>query len=269
MLIQKAIQRCTISVVLIIIILAIACDQDDKPTSPASDKVRVTGTISSWTCRSVEYPSPSADFRYAVDGQAAAKVAFVDSLGHHDSCLTDDSSKYVIYVRPGTYDIILETGHSFPDTLTGVAVTHDTAVNLSFRIGWLDADSIQFGILFDPPSDSIGEASERAYLMFLNDRVGNMLEIDSATRRSNIYDYGPPVMYVSYNLTINSNYRMWEVLMACYPVLEEYQSFFPEYVDLYPRVFICMDGQPNGRADQWQDQRLDRFSRIEIATGSR
>lgn len=221
-------------------VICLSCSGDRAPVDPVENVVRVSGTIRSWVCRNGFNPQPSLDRLYVRDWRGSAELTFVDSLGRQDSCFADDSSEYKIELTPGRYDLVLETDHNYPETLFAVAVAKDTVLDWEIDVWWYDGDSLTFRIVYDLVSDSLGETAERAYLMFLNDRIGNMLEIESARRAVYWPDHDPNSYSPGYAMAVRPGFRIWQVIEAANDVLDEYGSFFPEHTSLYAHGVLCL-----------------------------
>lgn len=225
---------------LLIGFFCLSCSGDRGPVDPVEDVVQVSGTIRSWVCRNGFNPQPSLDRLYVRDWRGSATIVSIDSLGQHDSCFADDSSEYQIELAPGTYDLVLETDHNYPETLFAVTMGKDTIIDWEIDVWWYDSDSLTFRIAYELASDSLGETAERAYLMFLNDRIGNMLEIESARREVYWPDNDPNFYSPGYALSVRPGFRLWQAFEAAKDVLDEYKSFFPEHTSLYAHAVVCL-----------------------------
>lgn len=222
-------------------ILLFSCSEDTGVVCPDNDglihNVNVSGTVFAYYCS--PYNGYNGSTRYSVATGLKATIKFL-RLGDFSYIFqTDDSSRYDILVDTGTYDIILETGHVIPDTIFGVSIDGDTAIDFEFYYMFLNPDSISLEYYYRPAQDSLGDSIEQHYLRWLNGLLDNVIDLDNSTRSTH-YSSLLGSYSVVYRAGFNSNCYAWQIMLAANSVLAAYESEFPEDLDVHVDDVWCL-----------------------------
>ncbi|MEW6051893.1 MAG: hypothetical protein AB1644_12640 [Candidatus Zixiibacteriota bacterium] len=218
-----------------------SCSDDDQPIKPEVLN-SVTGQVVAWRCELRDpVNNPPGGYPYASLTERRALLTFVDSSGKSDSCLTDDSSWFEIQLPSGLYSLIVETDFTYPDTVQEVRVTHDIVFDVDVWWQWVFADTLLAVFPYRNPDDSLGELVERAYLQFLQDRVGDVIHQSAAPRRMRvIFPDTNEWLYVYYSIPLAPEIRMWHVYDEVRQILQDYASFFPNGFRADPGFATCL-----------------------------
>ncbi len=199
--------------------------------------VEVSGTVYAYYCGWFEGYNGST--RYTVATGEKATIKFL-RLGDYSYIFeTDDSSDYKMLIDTGTYDIIVEIGHSFPDTAENVYIANDTTIDFEFIYATLIPDTLSLEFYYNPAADSLGEEVETNHLNSLNGRLGNVLDIENCTRTAH-YSQILGSYHVYYYTAFDTSYYFWQVVEAANNILAIYESVYPEELDVHFFAIYCL-----------------------------
>ena len=231
----------TLLVVGLFALLMLSCSSDKGTDSPSN--VQVSGQVLAYVCGG-NLGVPEDDhywdtLPYSTKTGLPAEIEFTSDAGAVTNLETDDLSEFELSLPTGLYTIRIETDHTRPDYFDSVALTADTMMNLLIRYDYASTDYIYLAFCYEGTGyGPLTPEAERAFLDQLNDTVGGMLLLDDAWR--------VPANCVIYQVPINRDYRMWEVVKAVayqlmvarpHPALN---MFVPSY-GFCPEDFIIMD----------------------------
>jgi len=201
------------------------------------NKIELSGEVLAYYCY---YETWGRDERYSVNTGKPAKVSFVSQSGDMCSINTDDSSGYNIFLDSGIYNIIVETGHSYPDTLFDVSVQKDTAINLSISYAWLVDDTAWINFKYENVLDTMGKASEVEVLKKLNYLEGGGFQEIFDIREVKTYSFiDGTFTYVIYSIPVNPDRYLWEVYERSYRLLQTTELGFPAGMGIGLSWYIC------------------------------
>ncbi len=178
-----------------------------------------------------------------------AKITFYNDRGNYWGGQTDDSSLYGLKIPEGTYRAIIETPHSWPDTIANIVVNRDTVVDFCLKLDWQSPDTIsaRFTYLGPPDSlgrdtDSLGRDSELVLVNFLQEHLRDLIDSRHAERvvinLSGGSLKGP--CEVLYRMPIG-HYPMWYVYQQAEMVVADHRAQFPQYFGVSPDNLLCFD----------------------------
>ncbi len=193
-------------------------------------------------CGSGWDPNPEYETRYSVVTGKEAMVSFVAQSGNMCSISTDDSSGYSIFLDSGIYNIIVETGHSYPDTLLNVPIQKDTAINLSIEFAWLVDDTVWINFRYENVIDTIGMSGEIYDLKKLNYLIGGGFQEVFDIREVKTYDFiDDTITYVIYSIPVNPDRYLWEVFERSFKLMQTPDIGFPAGMSIWYAAYICQD----------------------------
>ncbi len=180
-----------------------------------------------------------------------ASITFENDRGYSWGGRTDDSSLYGLKMPTGTYRAIIESPHSWPDTITDIHVGRDTSIDFCFRIAWQSPDTIsaRFTYLGPPDSlgrdtDSLGRDSELVFINILQEHLRDLIDSRHAERVVRNLSGGTlkGPCEVLYRMPIG-DYPMWYVYQQAVMLLAEHQALFPQLFEVRPDILWCLDYQ--------------------------
>lgn len=216
-----------------IFLIGLACDESNLlVTSDAP--VRVSGIVEARQCVSFTPIEP-----YAIEYQHYATLRFVRSDGTIFSIRTDDSSMFAVSVDTGTYSVILESGHTFPDTLRDIRLVRDTVLDFLLTIDYLSADTINLQFSYSITGDSLGRAAELQFLSILNVRLGDALQLDGANRVVTELSIIGRVV-VNYRTPVREGLQIWSVSQSIRYLTDNGIVTEPAKFSAGPDYFPCL-----------------------------
>lgn len=207
------------------------------------DTIKLSGLILACYCDPCGtgwYPNPEYETRYSVATGKVAKVSFVALSGNMCTVNTDDSSTYSIFLDSGTYKIIVETGHTFPDTFKNVSVTKDSELNLAIAYDWLVGDTIWINFRYENDLDTIGMSAEVNEIKELNYLIGGGIQEVFNIREVKTYNFiNDTITYVIYSIPINPDRFLWEVYERSFRLLNTPNQGFPDGMGIGLSWYAC------------------------------
>lgn len=238
--------KLTILIAVLLLSLLLPNCSDDKSTSPKStpdNRIEITGQVYLYRCWSkddVQNNPPGRDYRYSYRTGETARVSFVDTTSGSATVSICDSTGFTVRLDSGLYDIIVETGSSYPDTLFAVPVTAPDTLSLDIFADWEPSSRFYAHFSYHPPADSLGEAAEREWLQTVAQTLGdNLLDVKSAVR-DEVFIIGDWSASVQYMIRPTDHLSTWKVvarIQECDTILD---SLVPAYrFGIGPGLILC------------------------------
>lgn len=256
----------TAAVILLAAIPLNTCTEERHINRSIADPVHVHGTVRAWRCGIGDWvnnsPLEPDWLRFSVRTGEPASVTFIQDNGPRRTVETDESSDFDLHLSQGSYEIVVETGYSYPpDSIDNVHLdAGDTTIVLDIVYDVMDPLNILCAFNYDSGEDTLGIGLEWGIIQELNQRsyaggnpvpVFNLGQVDPSGARTVYKSEFSPQIYVSYQLPINREYdgtRTWSVMGATeflHAIIRNDDThFFPDNFSLSPHgVYICMAQQ--------------------------
>ena len=226
---------------LVLVFVITGCSDDGNPVG-VSGANHVTGQVMIYLCTLWEddFNNWGWDHRYTVTTGEKAEVRLVFPNGQSRQILTDDSSAFLYVLDSGTYDIIVQTPHSYPDTFSNVEIATDTTLKLKILFDYLETDHLTFYYRYNSGLDSLGERLERHYLEKIDQSIGNDLRLDLAKRTIDTV-YMSDIYYIKYRIPTTRPRYLWMTYEKARWLLERESCEFPETLKLNYLGYICFN----------------------------
>ncbi len=206
----------------------------------SDNKIELTGEVLAYYCYG-EYRVPSYDKRYSVNTGRPAVVSFVSESGGIQSTTTDDSSSFRMFVDSGMYDVIVETGHTFPDTFPDVLITKDTILEFTIYFNWFNDDTVWVYFVYSSPNDTLGLAVEVEHIKRLNYLIGGDFKEIFESREVIIYDFPfDTSVYVRYGMPVVQGAYVFDVSERSYILLKTPELGFPVGMFVEISFYACL-----------------------------
>ena len=229
--------------------------QDKTITTPCPADCRVTevkGSVLAWKCRVGDIlNNRSRDLRFTIATGEPANIIFIRENGFQSRFQTDDSSSFLRLVTPGTYDIAVETGFTWPaDTFHSVYIDKDTTLTLSIVYGVLNSNDVNIQFQYNQPSDSLGATAEWDLILELSTRIGWPFLISPwrdfpADRRKVMEPVFPGApWWVTYKMTIKREAGLNVIVVtsdAVNALENDTTGTFPRKMYASCGYYICLD----------------------------
>lgn len=223
----------------VILLSGIACNDNRSPFSndPPKDanSVEINGLVESIVCFDLNLPIDSQVSPYAISFKQSASLRFIKNNGTSFSFTTNDSSLFTASIDTGIYSIVIESGHTFPDTLPNIRLVNDTIMDILIQIDYLSSDSINLYFSYDKFSDTLGQESELQFLESLNGQLNNALILTDMKRK----DYPWPA--INYRVSIRDGIPVWAVSEAIRKLMEILVTPPNMTLSADPDFFACLD----------------------------
>lgn len=201
------------------------------------NKIELSGEVLAYFC---DYETWGRDERYSVATGKPAVVSFVSESGIIQSTTTDDSSSFMMFLDSGKFDVIVETGHSFPYTFPDVLISKDSILELAIPYGWYDDDTVWVNFAYSSPNDTLGLAVEVEHIKRLNYLIGgDFIEVFDS-RQVVVYDF--PMYYqahVQYAMPVVSGAYVFDVSERSYILMKTPELGFPAGMSCWISTYIC------------------------------
>jgi len=222
----------------------VSCSGDDPVSSIAGD-TRITGQVRAYICEINDdsyyyYGENYYKTYYSLVTGREATVKFIDPGEGVYTVETDDSSRFMAMLDSGTYNIVVEIWHAWPDTFYYVSIPGDTFMDLQILYDYLSLGSLDLYFRYEPASDSLGEYMERYYLDRLSLKTGNLLYVDRAIKTPGISNR-PEYWYHYYKVPVDPSRPLWMIYDEIKQELDDPMNGFPEEMRLSYLGYYCFN----------------------------
>lgn len=226
--------------ILIASLIFLACD-DKKPFNQI-DTVFVSGAVLA-DYHFQDHNPPLNSIYYSQQTGRKAYVAFTDSLDVEYGLLTNSQSQYNLNLRPGVYNIKVETDHSYPRYFEDVSITGDTTIKLETKYDFYIIDSVIIDFYYGNDLTSIGpiftEDAEIEYLEELNELVGNRLQLNDYLRvDSDTMITMNGAVYHQYRIPLVEGVRTYDAYSRVQMVIRSGLHEFPSQMKLSYQTYL-------------------------------
>lgn len=216
----------------------LSCADETVKSSQSRPSVRVTGEVLAWYCGVRDGWNPTPEPRYTVATGEPALVKFIRTDGLTVEVKTDESSSLNASIEKGSYMLVLQIGHAYPDTLPSVTITGDTTIELNAVYDFLASDTIDLSFYYRSTADSLGEAEEYMWLERLANEMEPSLVLSNALRRVDSNQWVSWVV-VHYRVPLAPDFLAWEVCEQAKTTVSQLGDF-PDNFHIRLDSYICL-----------------------------
>lgn len=222
--------------------LVFICSCDDKKPTNSIFTINASGYITA------DFNDPNltdslSSLYYSTQTGRKALVSFTDTLDITYALTTNNQSHYSINLKPGLYDIKVETFHGYPKYFDEVLIIGDTNIDLNSKYDFFVIDTVivlfHYADFQHPLSIYYTEEEERAFLEELNELSGHCLVPDEAVRitSNNIIDV-PEVIFTEYRIPIVEGTRVFDAYSRVSTVMHFEAPDLPEVMRMGHQIYF-------------------------------